>query len=293
MPWSNDQFDGTLVIPTGATTGARIVLDGDTGVITVYNASDQAIAIVSPTQGFLTQNATGSADFAQLTPNGTLVVGSSDWDNPAVVSVIPNSTIFAAAVNTLSPGNARPGLVLVPGDESGSPPSQAHFDTLNSVTPCDFYLNGVDQGRGIVDRVARTSNTSTVTGTEAVALTSNSVTFFAGRAYRVKVKGVVQSDVTGDTVQLRVRKTDPSGAIYLDTFTSYRVNVAGDNTIFSPENAIRNDSGADVSAALVLTYARGSGTGNVRVAADAVNPAYLEIWDIGASADYPSANEIA
>lgn len=46
MPWSNSQFDGTLTIPTGATSGARIVLDGTTGRIEVYDASDALVYVI-------------------------------------------------------------------------------------------------------------------------------------------------------------------------------------------------------------------------------------------------------
>lgn len=48
MGWSNSQFDGTLVIPTGATTGTRIVLNGETGQILVYDENDIVIAEMSP-----------------------------------------------------------------------------------------------------------------------------------------------------------------------------------------------------------------------------------------------------
>lgn len=46
MPWSNNQFTGTLVIPTGATTGARIEIDGTTGRIEVYDAADVLVYVI-------------------------------------------------------------------------------------------------------------------------------------------------------------------------------------------------------------------------------------------------------
>lgn len=296
MGWGNSQFDGTLVIPTDATTGPRIVLDGTTGVITVYDAANFAVATISPADGFLTQSATGEVGQVD---QGVVRVGSSDWDNTASLSAQPSiangglSTFLGSATDTLGPGNAQVGLTLDPGDASGFPYATAEFSTPGNTTPILFVLDGVDQGRGLLDHTARTTNTAGVTGTETIALTSASVTFLAGRAYRVTIKGVVQSSTAGDTVQLRVRKTNAVGAIYLDTFTALRVNVAGDNSLYTYENVIRNDTGADVTAALVMTYVRGSGAGTVLVAADAVNPAYIEINDVGASGSYPSANEIA
>ena len=46
MPWSNDQFSGTLVIPTGATTGARVEINGTTGRIEVYDANDDLAYVI-------------------------------------------------------------------------------------------------------------------------------------------------------------------------------------------------------------------------------------------------------
>jgi hypothetical protein len=40
--WTNQGIT-TLVIPTGATTGARVVIDGTTGQISVYNSSNQLV----------------------------------------------------------------------------------------------------------------------------------------------------------------------------------------------------------------------------------------------------------
>ena len=53
-PWSNNQFTGTLVIPTGATTGARIVIDGTNGTITGYNAANNVAFVIEtdPSAGF-------------------------------------------------------------------------------------------------------------------------------------------------------------------------------------------------------------------------------------------------
>src|SRR6266568_2216168 len=44
--WTNDAIS-TLIIPTGATTGVRIVLDGTTGVITIYDAANVPVLRLS------------------------------------------------------------------------------------------------------------------------------------------------------------------------------------------------------------------------------------------------------
>lgn len=63
MPWSNDQFTGTLVIPTGATSGVRIVLDGTTGDILVYDAANQVVYRIS---GSIPGAAAGPAGGSQV-----------------------------------------------------------------------------------------------------------------------------------------------------------------------------------------------------------------------------------
>lgn len=55
--WSNDSVS-TLVIPTGATTGARVVLNGITGQIQVYNSANTLVAQID-SAGIETFSATG------------------------------------------------------------------------------------------------------------------------------------------------------------------------------------------------------------------------------------------
>ena len=51
MGRSNDQSTDTLTIPTGATSGARIVLDAEStpASITVYDANDNVVAQMTTT----------------------------------------------------------------------------------------------------------------------------------------------------------------------------------------------------------------------------------------------------
>lgn len=54
MPFPNEPIPlSTLVLPSGATTGARIVLDGTTDTIQMFNASNVLVAQLDPT-GFTT-----------------------------------------------------------------------------------------------------------------------------------------------------------------------------------------------------------------------------------------------
>lgn len=56
--WSNT-YQSSLTIPTGATSGARIVIDGITGLISVYNASDLLVDTIGGPFGDIISYATG------------------------------------------------------------------------------------------------------------------------------------------------------------------------------------------------------------------------------------------
>ncbi len=83
MGWSNDQFTGELVIPTGATTGARITINlNQDGAIKVYDAANTLIAEISPSADVITAlNAAGV--YAKLDPSAPS--GVADQPGPGLV----------------------------------------------------------------------------------------------------------------------------------------------------------------------------------------------------------------
>lgn len=139
------------------------------------------------------------------------------------------------------------------------------------------------------------ANTSTTTTTEVTAITTPSITFESGRAYRITYKGLVNSSVSGDTVRLRVHRTDNAGTTCIDSMNSgvAPINGADGNGLFNFDNVITNTTGADITAPLIGTYNRQSGTGNVRLAASATHAAYIEVWDVGPASDFPGATALA
>lgn len=136
-----------------------------------------------------------------------------------------------------------------------------------------------------------TANTSGATS-ETVWVTTGAVTFKSDRAYRVTLKALVQGN-SADKATLRVRKTDASGSVYLDTFHQ-NIAVTGSNTLIYASNICTNTTGSDVTAtALVGTFQRSSGTGgNVLIAASSTHSAYVEVQDIGPASDYATATAI-
>jgi hypothetical protein len=135
------------------------------------------------------------------------------------------------------------------------------------------------------------ANATAGTTTELVAITTASVTMRNGRAYRMTFKGLVQSSIAADTVTVRIRKTNISGTVYLDSMRIY-IPVAAANAPIYFSNICTNTSGADVTAVLVGTYIRASGTGNVLVAASATHVAFVHVEDVGLATDYSGATAI-
>lgn len=56
--WSNTSVT-TLVIPTGATTGARVIIDGTTGLISIYNSTNELVDEIGGPDGSIISFATG------------------------------------------------------------------------------------------------------------------------------------------------------------------------------------------------------------------------------------------
>lgn len=177
---------------------------------------------------------------------------------------------------------ARPAIAQA---VAGFPASDAWW--LSQVyNPLLYLFNYSPQ---IVSYTAINANSSTTTTTEAVAITTGSITFQNGRAYRISYKGLGAGTVNGDQGQFRVRKTNTSGTAYIDSFSQYLFNG---NSMFNLENVCANNSGADITAALVGTYVRASGTGTVAVNASTNNVAFILVEDIGLASNFTNATAI-
>lgn len=333
MPWSNSQFDGTLVIPTGATTGPRIVLNGATGKIEIYDAV--GLVMVLDQDGLILYNALG-VDIAKIFRDafsGSLDLGgfyaldpyalpiakyafmsgqgfqagpdaTSQADLHANLQYGIDPTTLLYCVQTLRTGcldltldhEARVQLISQRGQQpivwvdGGSGSAYARLAVTG-----DLYVgpNSYDRGRGYTDFQAITASTAGVGAVETFGYASTNPTVFVDqRAYRVRIKGYVQSSVANDTVRLRIRKASTVGQQLFDSFTGLIITAAAVQTAYSYEMILRNVSGANISTFLVVTYLRGSGAGNVFIGANALNPAWIEVEDIGQASYYPGANAL-
>jgi hypothetical protein len=165
---------------------------------------------------------------------------------------------------------------------------QLFSDNISLFPNVGWNINGVQQGFGVMSFIARQTSTAAITTTETVALTAPGFGFGKNRAYRINVHGIATSTVAGDTVTVRVRKTNTTGTLLLDTGQSIGIPAASAMCTFDNSVVVITNASPPI-ASLVATFLRGAGTGNVQITASATIPAYLEIVDIGAASDYANA----
>lgn len=140
--WSNSQFTGTLTIPDGATTGARIVLDGTTGIITVYNAANFPVITIDGTSGIVVQSGIGSLSTIALDIFGRLFIGSGSWDNRGGIDISASSmSIFTPSDNTGTQDDPIT-FSMTPGDSDGTPGAQAAIEALANGNNVTFTVGG-------------------------------------------------------------------------------------------------------------------------------------------------------
>ncbi|MEU1863694.1 hypothetical protein [Streptomyces gardneri] len=132
------------------------------------------------------------------------------------------------------------------------------------------------------------STTATASTTDLVAVALPSATYLAGRAYRVGIKCFVSSTVANDEVAIRVRKGTATGSVLLDIEATGTVIRANQNYWVQCSNIVAVGA-SNITDALAMTYCRRNGTGNVRVVAAAVNPAFIHVEDVGLASGHPGA----
>lgn len=150
-----------------------------------------------------------------------------------------------------------------------------------------FFVNFIEQGWGPVDFVARQTNSGTTTTAELVVLTSDTVDFYPNRAYKISVHGLVQSTVAADRVHVRIWKNAASGSSLMDS--GQIVIPAASTQVLCDLSVVVITNSTPPTDVVVMSISRTAGTGNVSVIANATNPAYLKIEDIGTATDFPDA----
>lgn len=173
----------SLTLPFGATTGQRIVLDGTTGTISVFDSNNNLRLRIgfnadSVFEAFSAQASEFLAGDIQAYPLGSagaatrrigLIIESGKFDNRSRPSIDLHSESFDGTIETLIEHIAQSHLF--------------NAETGNT----DILLNGISLPRGVVGygRTAGPTVLSTTAGTFSDLVVVNDVPVIAGRKYKI------------------------------------------------------------------------------------------------------------
>jgi hypothetical protein len=310
----------TLVLPFGATSGTRIVLDGVNGVIQVYNAADELIALIDEdglwaieADGsfvLMTNNGPFGADI-QLQPND---VPGLTYDNGDVYATtfagqdnVPVTVVSSPRITSPFVGDfAR--IYVLGEDDAFNPPMidlrstgpvrvldgdfQASHDAsiAEHLTVGDTVtVNGTDIGRGHIGGISSVGSSAATAGpNEAIVLTVGNTTYEANRAYSIvhRAQGQLSAVIANNLLSYQVR----NGAALADpvlillgrspVVTTLATGVYQSGVFTPGVNA--------VTTPLALTMTVPAGANGTHVG-QATFPRSVDIYDIGANTDYPNA----
>jgi hypothetical protein len=152
----------SLTIPTGATTGARVVINGATGTITGYNAANQVTFVLSPT-GLIVGPSSGTQ--IELTESGAeglieFLLNSGVLNNGSIEGQTPVAgfgTIISTGPQSTDPGYTDYVQTIMASAEP-TIPAPAYYDIVY------FDANGVSHVALQVSDSGIVINTASVTG---------------------------------------------------------------------------------------------------------------------------------
>lgn len=158
-------------------------------------------------------------------------------------------------------------------------------DTLTVINAANEAQRIANAGYGFVTQVARTTNATFTT--ETVIMTTSSVTFRAGRAFRVNLRGLCNA-AGADYALFRIRKANVTGTIYVDQM---RVNTmtgsSTANALLDVSPVLVNATSADITTALCLTAAQGTNAQTWTWAANSTTSlGYVLVEDCGSTVNY-------
>lgn len=283
------------------TTGGKIIIE------------DGEIAVYQDPGSFLLATLGPNGGFGGFVGNGGLIVNSPDpFLPPAITSVQISNGMIAMydsvntpdipvyfvggysgtdqSIATMSAG-AQNGAVNIDTSISvySGVPGDMGYGTgrFISFTAERLELNlGVrayDLGRGYQSYAVVTSNSSTTTA-ELQVITSGSLDWFAGRVYRITFHFQGQSSVGGDQIGFRIRKTNTSGNSLYDSLRTFQTPAAA--AIINGEGTQLVTPTSDVTTNVIGSIYRANGTGNVNSFANAANPVWLTVQDVGNVDDF-------
>jgi len=268
----------TLILPFGAASGQRVVLDGDSGLISIFDNSDQERLRLGGTGSDRILLFTGDASENQGADIGAFVIGSGNTRQLAIVTDAPqfSGLSFATIVETSESFDGT-----VPCDIELAA-DLIKFTGIN-VTP-DLQVDGVSLPRGLVNGIAQsTAATTAVTTTETKddGVGDYAFTVKTGHFYRVTYQCRARSSAAGDKIDVRIRDggaSSPTNTSTLRAGGEVGVNTTTGDQLIVTQMLSGLAAGTHTLAAF---YVRAAGTGNVNVDQATGQTRELYVEDLG------------
>lgn len=167
-----------------------------------------------------------------------------------------------------------------------------YFKIDNAANAQVNFRNGsVDQGRGIQSSVSISSNVTGIpANTETNLMTCPSMTFVAGRAYRITINGRHESGAASDRLLYRVRKgsASTSGNLWIDAVRLITATTAGQVTAVNMAFILENNTGSDITTAVSINANPALGTASFQTSS--TDLAYATIEDVGVASAWPGVS---
>lgn len=146
---------------------------------------------------------------------------------------------------------------------------------------------GKDAGRGLITSLLQIINITNISTANAALMTTASMTFVNGRAYRVEMLGLMNSTTAGAYALYQVVKgTTAAGAVIRGQMRMPLAATSNTHQTFSV--IITNTTGANITTALTATGSVSAGVG--QFSGSVPSPATMSVADIGLAADWPGAS---
>ncbi|MFF3378116.1 hypothetical protein ACFYXF_34835 [Streptomyces sp. NPDC002680] len=289
-----------------AATGQRVVIspgntNPETGSIEFYSgsANESAPAELNTAIAYSSEGSV-TYEIPSLSLSAPMVNGSAQETGLFLQAHVPGyaGSVFNLYANELS-GN---GVAYINGygadtstagssielhvrdAPSGSARSTATLTSRGLALDGDLSIHGRDQGRGFVAQRTLTANV-TFSSTETALITTGSITFKTGRAYRVSISAL-HSAASDNYALYRIRKNTVAGTIYKDQIRINNLQGSSASAAVTVQTILTNTTGSDITTALCWSGAQGTVAQTWTITASSSNTAYLLVEDCGSADDY-------
>ncbi|MBQ0893447.1 hypothetical protein KBX37_10125 [Micromonospora sp. U56] len=201
---------------------------------------------------------------------------------------VAGDTVHTVATSAASVRLGASGNFLVRHDIPDSSGDLFRVDVLTGDTVIygGLKVAGRDVGRGKVASAQATGNSAAVFA-ETSVLSIPSLTFVAGRAYRVRIGGAFTMTAAG-VVRARLRDRTSTFTVEWADLGHFPATLANNPFRLEATAYLRRTAATDLTAQTLALTLQASVAGTVH-AASATAPRWVEIEDCGEAADFPQA----